>query len=84
LVMDEALLLVAAAVLAGLRICGFQDQIFQAVAHLFVGGLFAAGYVQRMQARDQRDQRSASRKLWLALWLSLVELVCFLVFKYLA
>jgi hypothetical protein len=80
--MDGALLLVGV-VLAGLRICGFQDQIFQAVAHLFVGGLFAAGYVQRLQVLDQRTQRSASRKLWLAASLSLLELVCFLVFKYL-
>ncbi len=32
--------------LAGLRICGVKSQSFQAFAHLFVGGVFTAAFLE--------------------------------------
>jgi hypothetical protein len=39
--------LIIAAALAAIRIAGHQSEAFQAVAHLYVGGLFTAAYIGR-------------------------------------
>lgn len=62
-----ALRLVAALVLAGLRIAGWRSQSFQAIAHLYVGALIG-GFLVWPEWLD----------LVLAVGLSLVELYCFL------
>ncbi len=59
---------VSAVALAGIRILGDRSSAFQAVAHLFVGGLFGAWL---------EGGRSARPLLWTALLLSVVELACF-------
>jgi hypothetical protein len=57
--------------LVALRLLGHKDQAFQAAAHLFVGGLFAAWWTTR--------PAPASRwNLGLAVALSLVEVAAFL------
>jgi hypothetical protein len=56
--------------LAALRIAGHKSPAFQAVAHIFVGGLFGAWAHGGKPARPY---------LWLAVLLSLVELACFLM-----
>lgn len=57
-----------ALVLAGIRIAGIKTVLFQAAAHLYVGGLFGAYFAGWRQPY-----------LWLALGLTLVETICFLV-----
>ena len=53
-------------ILGVLRVVGEKGESFQAIAHLWVGGLFVAGIRHRPV-------------LWIAIALSLVELFCFLV-----
>lgn len=60
--------LVAVAVVA-LRILGLKSPSFQAVAHLYVGGLFGAWLEAGRPARPL---------LWLALLVTAVEVACFL------
>lgn len=57
-----------AIVLAVIRIRGYKSQTFQAIAHLFVGGLFTASWLQ-VNTREN---------LILAIALSVIELGCFL------
>lgn len=57
--------------LAALRIGGFTSSAFQAVAHLWVGGLVGAWLAGDRPSR-----------LWLALMLSAVEVACFLVERF--
>ena len=61
-----------ATVLAILRVIGVKHIAFQAVAHLFVGGLFVSWNYTRER-----------KTLVTAVALSLVELTCFLVGQYL-
>ncbi len=42
-----AINLIIASVLAAIRIAGHKSEVFQAVAHLYVGGLFTASYLKR-------------------------------------
>lgn len=56
--------------LALIRAGGEKGQVFQAVAHLFVGGLFASYFATKRPIY-----------LVLALSLSAVEVACFLYFK---
>ena len=65
--MSLALILITSIILGALRIGGEKGEIFQAVAHLWVGGLFVAGTLR---------SRSV---LWIAIALSVLELACFLV-----
>ncbi len=58
--------LIVSIVLALLRIGGEKGELFQAIAHLWAGGLFVAGVIRNRPA------------LWIAIALSLVELACFL------
>jgi hypothetical protein len=56
--------------LAAIRIAGHKSPAFQAIAHLWVGGLF--GYWLRMRYES-------GKYLAMAVGLSLVELACFLM-----
>jgi hypothetical protein len=70
-----ALVLVAAA-LGSMRAAGHKSQAFQAAAHLYVGGLLGALIVVR-----------SNQGLWdwllvaLVAILSILEVICFLVFR---
>lgn len=65
--MKTLLLLLVSLALAVLRIAGLKHGAFQAFAHLWVGGLVGAWLVGR-----------SPECLWLVVWLSVVELACFL------
>lgn len=70
------------AILLGvLRATGITHPAFQAVAHLFVGGLLGAWLVQR-KPDNLREAVMANINLWTAVALSVLELVCFLYFKF--
>lgn len=60
---------VIALVLGWLRASGTKDPIFQAIAHLYIGGLI--GY-------SVACQRHRDYYLAIVVWLSILELVCFL------
>ena len=64
----------AAIVVAVLRAVGFKDAIFQACAHLLVGGLFGAWLARR----DDRYY------LYLAIALTVVEVVAFVASRVIA
>lgn len=66
----EMLLVAIAVALGGIRIFGIKSALFQAVAHLYVGGLFAV-YFKTWERFY----------LYLALGLTLLEVVCFLLLK---
>ena len=69
--MTATILVLTGATFACLRIAGETSTLFQALVHLYVGGLFGAWY--------------ASRKPWLlegASTLSLLELFAFLVSRH--
>lgn len=75
-----------AVALATLRIMGHKSQAFQAVAHLFVGGLFAAAYVRFDSIESETDESKYAplvyENLTIAVVLSLIELGCFLWQKF--
>ena len=58
--------------LAALRIAGHKSQMFQGVAHIYVGGLIGVWL----------GDRSRKGALALAVGLTVVETVCFLVGKF--
>lgn len=66
--MRRALVLLAAIAIALLRVMGHKSEAFQAIAHLEVGGLFGAWFATRDRGY-----------LGLALALTLVEVICFLL-----
>lgn len=66
----DILILVASVFLSGFRIFGEKGEIFQAAAHLFVGGLIGAWLVARRPIHG-----------WLVVVLSIVEVACFLLLK---
>jgi 1,4-dihydroxy-2-naphthoate octaprenyltransferase len=70
------LIVLIAVVLGGLRIVGVKHEAFQAVAHLYVGFLFGVGAATYVEGNTDRGC------LWLAIGLSVLELVCFLVFRF--
>ncbi len=65
----DLILIVLAFALVVMRMMGVKHEAFQAVAHLFVGGLFGAWLVSRP---------THGVYLWVALALPGVELLCFL------
>jgi hypothetical protein len=75
------ILLIVAIVLGALRIGGHTSEAYQAVAHLFVGGLFAAGYVKYQYTWTNGGQ-IAMNKIWLGVALSVLEVACALWFKF--
>jgi hypothetical protein len=80
---------IVAFVLAALRIAGHKSQTFQAVAHLFVGGLFTAAWWQYGETwadgglwGQSAAVAPAMRKFYLAIGLSVIELACALWFRF--
>ena len=63
-------LILIGVVLGLLRAFGHKSQAFQAIAHLYMGGLIAAWWILRVPLYG-----------WLVIILSLVEVVCFVAFK---
>jgi len=80
--MKTAIKCAIAVVLAVVRIMGHKSEAFQAVAHLFVGGLFASAWLQFSEINTEkssiRHPPLARENLILAVLLSLIELGCFL------
>lgn len=66
----DILILVTSVFLSGLRIFGEKGEVFQAAAHLFVGGLIGAWLVARRPLHG-----------WLVVVLSVIEIACFLLLK---
>ena len=76
----ELIVVVGSVLVAGLRVMGVKDQSFQAMSHLFVGGLLGGFLALRRSSRlDDIDERRLY--IFFAASLSLVELGCFLWFK---
>jgi hypothetical protein len=80
-------LLIIALVLAALRVAGHTSEAYQAAAHLFVGGLLGAWLVNVACKRSRvcragRGNEFAAFYLGLAIALSIVEVACFLVFRF--
>lgn len=80
---------IVALVLAVMRIAGHTSEAYQAVAHLFVGGLFAAGWMEYQFTWDagglwgsNQATSGAMKKIWLGIVLSLIEVACALWFKF--
>jgi hypothetical protein len=71
-------------ILAVLRIAGHKSPTFQAVAHLFVGGLFTAAYMKWKVSNDGPPDYALLSVQWLglAVVLSLIELACFIWFRF--
>ncbi len=67
----NSIVIVLTAMLATLRIVGNTSPLYQAAAHLFVGALIGAYYVDRRP-----------KVLGLIIGLSVFELVCFLLTKH--
>lgn len=65
--MTKSLIIAVSVVIAGLRCFGVKDEIFQAIAHLWVGGLFAAGFLGKRWC------------LYQGIGLSVVEVACFIL-----
>ncbi len=86
----RATLLIIALVLAALRVAGHTSEAYQAAAHLFVGGLIGAWLVNvaaRIRIRAggglaHKEHRAAAFHLSLAVALSVVEVICFIVFRF--
>jgi uncharacterized membrane protein YfcA len=72
--MEKPVLFLTSFVLAATRIAGHKSEAFQAVAHVFVGGLFGAYIADRKQSDCLR----------LAILLSLIEVACAITFKIMA
>jgi hypothetical protein len=68
-------------VLGAMRIAGIKHQSFQAIAHLFVGGLFAWWLCVRTNGGGLGQIIFANELFWIAIILSLLELVCAIVFR---
>lgn len=79
--MTPAMILIAA-ILATLRVLGHHDETFQAVAHLFTGGMIGAGAVhlwEWVNTFDELHLSGAKVCLGLAVVISLIELACFIL-----
>lgn len=81
------LLYIIAGVLAVIRISGHTSETYQAAAHLFVGGLIAAAYINwnlpNVDIASISNLRSiAKHYAWMATGLSIVEVACFLWFRF--
>lgn len=75
--------IVISVVIAGLRIAGIHSALYQAAAHLFVGGLFAAWWTQRGKGFWDVDAKGFTNLL-LAIALTIVEVACFVWFRFFA
>lgn len=61
------------------RIAGAKSESFQAIAHLFVGGLLGAFLVSLDDDRRQSFRRHGGFCLYLACMLVAIEVCCFLI-----
>jgi len=71
-----------AVILGLIRIFGVRAAWFQALSHLYVGALFGMWWINRNSPFADISQK-ARNSLVLAGCLSLLELSCFLIFKFL-
>jgi len=86
----NALLIAISVVLAVMRIGGAHDQVYQAAAHVFIGWLIGAGYYQYSSAEwgswnapvSTPTGESSLWKFGLVLFLSVVEVACFIWFRF--
>ena len=76
--MNYAFVYLVCLVLAALRISGEKGEIFQALAHLWVGGLVGVWWLAKFRCPvcEEREGRTAG---WLVVVLSIVELTCFII-----
>ena len=77
------LIVVFALILAALRIGGVKHEAFQAIAHLFEGGLLWAGAIEMQFSWSDgglMHRINAYVKLGTAVVLGVVELICFAIF----
>ena len=68
-------------VLGSLRVAGLTSPAFQAISHLFVGGLFGGWLVLRQEI-DTVSVEEANKNFGMAIGLSVLELGCFLWFRF--
>jgi hypothetical protein len=66
-----AIIVILSAILGGFRIWGYKSLLFQGIAHIWVGGLFAWGI------KPKRDWNVIA----LALALTMLEVFCALILK---
>ena len=78
--MTDALLIIVSILIALVRAIGVKHEAFQAIAHLWVGGLLGAYLLGRKEIGAATRGR-AIFCLWLAVLLSIVEVLCFLVIR---
>ncbi len=71
-------LLIIAFILAAVRIAGHKSEAFQAVAHVFVSYLFTAAYYE-YRATWTEGGKAAMQKAYIAIGLSIVEIIAFIV-----
>ncbi len=71
-------LLIIAFILAIVRIAGHKSEAFQAIAHCFTGGLVASAFTE-YRFTWTTGGRNALQKFYIAIGLSIVEIVCFIV-----
>jgi hypothetical protein len=78
-----------AVVLGAMRLGGMDDKVFQAIAHVYIGGLFVYGWVEHPAGieywSDYSVKQLTKRKkhfFWLAVSLTLLEVAAFLLFKF--
>ena len=82
--MGRLIIFVVSAALAILRVAGEKGEIFQAVAHVWVGGLCGAWLMGRLHGRPlSSDPLDLDAELArdLAIALSIVEVICFAASK---
>lgn len=76
-----------AVALAAIRIMGHKSLAFQATAHLFIGGLIAAAFVEGEAVETETDAVKYTplikENCMLVVVLSVIELGCFLFQKFL-
>jgi hypothetical protein len=77
LMLSNPVIMIVSVVLGVMRVAGIKHSAFQAFAHLFVGGLFASGYTELQFAFLSRN---AMFRIKVATALSILELVCAIVF----
>lgn len=79
--MTKAIVLIVVSVILGtIRVMGETSTLFQGVAHIFVGGLFGAWF----QSINKGENWIYNQLLYgfLAISLTVLEVICFLVFKF--
>jgi hypothetical protein len=81
--MTTFILTVIAFILGFLRAHGIKSILFQAIAHVYVGGLFGAGIMNWVKNKLPWKTALMTREMVLAIGLSLLEVICFLAFKFL-